>query len=306
MITSDMTIHTRPANRSDANRLTAIARAAKAHWGYPEAWLQAWSEDLQLTPEYLNVHRAYVAELDGEVVGVAVLEDRTNHWQIEHVWVDPVTHRHGVGKRLVNQCLRTARRLDQRQVHVLSDPYAQEFYVRLGAQPIGSVPAPMPDAPERRLPLLAFMADSDGTGSATVGAADTGQLDANKELIQNWIAFADRGFVGDFGEYIHADYLGYLSTGSTVEIVELERLERTFAAAFSDTKRDIKDLIAESDRVVLRVETSTTHTGEFYGLAPTGRHVKFTGMVIYRIEKLRIRESWAEIDFASILRQLRA
>jgi predicted ester cyclase/N-acetylglutamate synthase-like GNAT family acetyltransferase len=302
MIRSDMVIHTRPANRSDANRLTAIAGAAKAHWGYPEAWLQSWSEDLQLTAEYLNAQRAYIAELDGEIVGVAVLEDRTTHWQIEHVWVDPVKHGHGVGKRLVKQCLRTARRLDQRQVHVLSDPYAQEFYLRLGAQPIGSVPAPMPDAPERRLPLLAFIADSDGTHSAIVSDADQGQLEANKELIQSWIAFADRGFVGDFGEY----YLGYLSTGSTVDIVELERLERTFAAAFSGTKRDIKDLIAESDRVVLRVETSTTHTGEFYGVAPTGRQVKFTGMVIYRIEGLRIRESWAEIDFGSLLRQLRA
>ena len=90
-----------------------------------------------------------------------------------------------------------------------------------------------------------------------------------------------------------------------MDAAELERLERAFAAAFSDTKREVKDLIGEKDRAVLRVETISTHTGEFYGIAPTHKQVRFTGIVIYRISDGRIAESWAEVDFASLIRQLR-
>ena len=32
----------RGARATDARRLSEIARAAKAHWGYPAAWLAGW------------------------------------------------------------------------------------------------------------------------------------------------------------------------------------------------------------------------------------------------------------------------
>lgn len=181
-----MTIEIRSASPSDATQLTSIAWAAKAHWGYPETWLKVWAEDLQLTPEYLGSHRAYVAEIEGEVAGMAVLEDRGSHWQIEHVWVQPTKHGRGVGKRLVTHCLTIAFKIQHRPVHVLSDPNAEAFYLRLGAVPIGTVAAPMPNAPDRRLPLLAF-------NNSTVSAQATA-LEQNKQVIRRWLAFADRGF----------------------------------------------------------------------------------------------------------------
>ena len=127
----------------------------------------------------------------------------------------------------------------------------------------------------------------------------------NKEVIRRWLAFADRGFDGEFGEFIRPDYVGHLST-KTMDVAELERLERAFTAAFSGTSRQIKDLIAENDRVVLRVETTALHTGEFSGVMPTSKKVTLTGIVIYRVEDGRIAESWAEIDFASLVWQLRS
>ena len=49
-----------------------------------------------------------------------------------------------------------------------------------------------------------------------------------------------------------------------------------------------------------------THRGEFEGIAPTGQRVEFTGIVIYRIAAGRIAESWAELDFLRLMRQLRS
>src|SRR5262249_11759021 len=42
----------RRALPADADRLSEIARTAKAHWGYPDAWLTAWAPILTITPEY--------------------------------------------------------------------------------------------------------------------------------------------------------------------------------------------------------------------------------------------------------------
>ena len=130
------------------------------------------------------------------------------------------------------------------------------------------------------------------------------QADRNKELVRRWLAFAEAGFDGPFDDFIAADYVGHLSGSSDMDRMELERLERSFAGAFVDTRYSIKDLIAESDRVVLRVETRATHHGEFQGIAATGRRVELTGIVIYRIRAGKIAETWAEMDFSRLIRQL--
>jgi steroid delta-isomerase-like uncharacterized protein len=127
-----------------------------------------------------------------------------------------------------------------------------------------------------------------------------------RDLIRRWLAFAEAGFDGDFDTYIDPGYVGHLSSGTTMDRAELERLERAFAQSFGDTRHVIHDLLEDGEKVVLRVESHATHRGEFYGIPATGRTVRYTGIVIYRIHDGRIAESWAEIDFASLIRQLRA
>lgn len=126
----------------------------------------------------------------------------------------------------------------------------------------------------------------------------------NKELICRWIAFSNNGFPGEFEDWIAADYVGHLGS-TTMDQTELERLERQFCKAFPGARHSIDDLIAEGDRVVLRTTADVTHLGVFEGIEPTGRSVNFTGLVVYRIQNGRIAESWGEIDFLRLLRELR-
>jgi len=37
------------AERKDLPTLNTISKAAKAFWGYPEAWLKAWEPDLRIS-----------------------------------------------------------------------------------------------------------------------------------------------------------------------------------------------------------------------------------------------------------------
>ena len=130
------------------------------------------------------------------------------------------------------------------------------------------------------------------------------QPEQNKELIRRWIGFANAGFPGAFDDFIADDYVGHVPGFPDQDRAELERLERAFVKAFPDTQHSIEDLLAEGNRVVLRVISRGTHRGEFEGIAATGRRVEFTGMVIYRIANERIAESWGEMDFARLMRQL--
>jgi predicted ester cyclase len=129
--------------------------------------------------------------------------------------------------------------------------------------------------------------------------------DRNKTLIRRWIDFANAGFPGAFDPFIRTDYLGHVGE-TTMNADELERAEREFVNAFPDMQHSIDDLLAEHDRVVLRVTSRGTHAGEFQGIAPTHRQVEFTGIVIYRIADDRIAESWGELDFLRLMRRLNA
>ncbi len=151
-----MPAHFRRAKPGDAPALSALARCAKAHWGYPDEWLASWSAELTLTPEYLTAQQVLVAELDGQIVGVCALEDHRTHWALEHVWVLPTAHGQGVGRELVHRSLNAAATRRGGTVRVTSDPHASAFYERLGARRAGAVVAPMPGAGDRTLPVYEF------------------------------------------------------------------------------------------------------------------------------------------------------
>lgn len=44
----------RRAESEEAWRLSAIALAAKRHWGYPEEWMELWKDEFVITPEYVS------------------------------------------------------------------------------------------------------------------------------------------------------------------------------------------------------------------------------------------------------------
>lgn len=141
----------RAARSDDAPRLSEIAGAAKAHWGYPPAWLAAWREGLTITPALLAAAWVRVAIDDGQAVGFVVVEQSEDGCEITHLWVAPTAMRRGVGRLLVDAAVRHARTRSAAPVEVEADPNAVPFYERVGFVRTGTIPAPMPGAAERTL-----------------------------------------------------------------------------------------------------------------------------------------------------------
>lgn len=151
-------VRIRRALEDESSLLTGIARAAKASWGYPEAWLHEWRDALTLTAEYVAAHTVLVAEAGGALVGMCALEVTAGdageaEGELAHLWVLPGWHGRGVGRALVERVFAAARRVGCRALRIESDPNAEAFYRRLGAVRVGRVDAPVA-ARARTLPVL--------------------------------------------------------------------------------------------------------------------------------------------------------
>lgn len=87
---------------------------------------------------------------------MCALKERAHGWALEHVWVDPASIGKGLGRFVVEHALAIARDARSGPVQAQADPHAAAFYERLGAKLVGTVPVPMPGAPNRVLSVFEF------------------------------------------------------------------------------------------------------------------------------------------------------
>jgi steroid delta-isomerase-like uncharacterized protein len=78
------------------------------------------------------------------------------------------------------------------------------------------------------------------------------------------------------------------------------------SAGLSDVKMTIEDVIAEGDRVAVRLTSSATQTGEFMGMPPSGARYSIPEIHIFRIRDGQVTEHWHQLDMLGMRRQLEA
>ncbi len=103
-------------------------------------------------------------------------------------------------------------------------------------------------------------------------------------------------------EFYAPDYVNHTLQLRGLE--SLKQFESMIYNASADWKETIEDIIAEGDKVAIRYKVTGTHTGEYRGLAPTGKKVTFTSVSIYRIVDGKIAEGWHVYDFLDFYKQL--
>ena len=146
------TVRARP---EDAEMLTAIAHAAKRHWGYPERWIEAWRDILTMRPEFIAANVAYCAVEDGRAVGFYLLTNESDGIHLDHLWILPAAMHRGIGRSLFEHAVAQTRNLGFRAIKIEADPNAEGFYRRMGARRVGGNITEI-DGQPRKLPLLEF------------------------------------------------------------------------------------------------------------------------------------------------------
>lgn len=106
-----------------------------------------------------------------------------------------------------------------------------------------------------------------------------------------------RSFADDYVR----DGVGVPSMGSLAEhVADLQkRLD-----AFEGARFEIRDMVAERDTVAVRYTFHGTHTGEFLGIAPTGRTVQRPSAAFFRIADGRVVEGNVFADGAAMVAEL--
>lgn len=150
----NLLIQFRKAEASDAPALSDLAFRSKAHWGYAPAQLDAWRENLTLSPHWVSLHPTHVAEIGGRIAGFFALLAEHGQWKLEHFWVAPEAMGQGVGRSMLTSAMAVARQVGASELIIDSDPNAEGFYQACGAIRIGSLPAPIEGEPHRELPVL--------------------------------------------------------------------------------------------------------------------------------------------------------
>jgi predicted ester cyclase len=132
-------------------------------------------------------------------------------------------------------------------------------------------------------------------------------IEQNKTLVRHCIEEVfNKGNVTATDEFFAPSFAPPLQPGVTRDREGYKQFVAIFLNAFPDLHVTIDDMVAEGDKVVFRATNSGTHKGEFIGIAPTGNHVIWTEISIWRIEGGRIAEVWTEVDKLGHMQQLGA
>ena len=63
-------------------------------------------------------------------------------------------------------------------------------------------------------------------------------------------------------------------------------------------------MLALHDRAALLARVTGSHSGEFFGMAPTGRRIEVSGAFIYRLQNELIVHERRILDFTGLLVQV--
>ena len=132
-------------------------------------------------------------------------------------------------------------------------------------------------------------------------------LNRNKEVVLRFMRLMDEAPSDlDVLDEVLASDLRLQIGSSHLDRTQTKELIRAFYAAFPDYAHTPEEILAVGDTVVLRITNRATHTGDFQGVAPTGRRISFGQIAIYRMADGKISEVWEEADLLGLMQQLGA
>jgi predicted ester cyclase len=131
-------------------------------------------------------------------------------------------------------------------------------------------------------------------------------LEENKAIVRKMVEEYNKANFDILDDLVAPEYIGRFS-GPPHQLQGLESLKQLFKMGREgcpDWHETIEDIIAEGDKVWVRTTYTGTNTGEFFGLAPTGKKITTMAVDIYRIINGKIVEGWNIGDSSLLLKQL--
>ncbi|MDJ1138106.1 GNAT family N-acetyltransferase [Streptomyces iconiensis] len=145
-----MSLHMRPAKPSEADALSALTRRSKGYWGYEPSVLDRMGGTPAVGVAEIRAGGVVVAERDGTVLGYYQVTGTPPDGELADMFLEPEAIGTGLGRALWEHAVGWARLAGYRSLRWESDPNAEPFYLRMGAERIGEREV----APGRVLPAM--------------------------------------------------------------------------------------------------------------------------------------------------------
>lgn len=148
--------HFRRARPAEAAAITDLAMRSKAFWGYDDAFMAVLGPELTFTAQDLErpLVRVDVLEVDGATVGIIKVCWRTELAYLSDLWIEPEAMGHGYGRLAFERAAEIGRAWGKGVMELEADPFAEPFYLHLGAVRVGM--SPVAEVPGRSVPLMRY------------------------------------------------------------------------------------------------------------------------------------------------------
>tara|TARA_B100001248_G_scaffold262737_1_gene262029 strand:+ start:31111 stop:31581 length:471 start_codon:yes stop_codon:yes gene_type:complete len=146
----------RAASDSDVAVLNALMRASKGHWEYDVDFLDSFMERYTLTPAYTQKALVVLMEEAGTVCGFYGFGLEDDAPTLDYFFIHPSFIGNGLGRLLWQDCVAKAKIKGWESFTFISDPDAEPFYERMGAQKIGDWKSSL--AEDRYCPIMEYTA----------------------------------------------------------------------------------------------------------------------------------------------------
>ena len=132
----------------------------------------------------------------------------------------------------------------------------------------------------------------------------TSSVEENKALVKSAIGevFNQRN-ISAADKYIAEDLVNNNPLAGHGREPLKQYFDNVYFTAFPDSQTTIEQILGENDKVLVFLNWTGTHEGEFFGKQPTNEEVSMRTAHIFRIEEGMIAEQWEIADQLDLLRE---
>jgi steroid delta-isomerase-like uncharacterized protein len=149
-------------------------------------------------------------------------------------------------------------------------------------------------------------------GSGALSAEATAQSNAANPLIAAFASTLSAHDMNGFAALFADNYVNHQTSAAAPPPSAGVSAKQGTLAFFAARLKGVPDLtvaieasLANGDMAAASFVYTGTHQGAYFGVAPTGKKLRFTSCDIFRIRDGKIAEHWGMGDIAGILAQLK-
>lgn len=148
-------------------------------------------------------------------------------------------------------------------------------------------------------------------GLALAGGASLPAQAQEPNAAERFAARLNAHDIDGFAALFADDYINNQASAAAPARKELSAKQATVAffqarlVAMPDLQVTVETQLSQGDKVAVSFVYTGTHKGPYFGIAPTGKRLRFTSCDIFRAKDGLIAEHWGMGDIAGIMAQLK-